>query len=287
MIRYILLCVLSITLFGCVKNNSEPVWLEISKWEVEKNSSIDAQNAGVLTQNFTDGWIYVNGKLLGIFEFPCKIPVIMEEGTLELIIHPTIRNNGISDVKKVYPFCDSYSVNLVSKPGNIHQIKPITRYATNTKFWIEDFEDPSLKLKSDPNYTATILRENDSAHQLTAGYYGHIHLTTIDSIFQAISNEKLALPKNKEVYLEIDYKNNTSLVAGVVAYSLSSLSYVPYLILTPQTSTPVWKKMYVDLKEVISSATTAVAYDALLKAALTSGVSSEDIYIDNVKIVYN
>ena len=94
---------------GCVKNNPDPAWFEINTFTLVNNPSGNV--AGELTQNFTDAWVYVDSKLMGVFELPVKIPVLME-GVKKVQIFPTVRNNGISATKKIYPFTSAYEVEV-------------------------------------------------------------------------------------------------------------------------------------------------------------------------------
>jgi len=272
---------------SCVKNNPKPAWLTLANWQVVANPSPFANDAGELTQNFTDAWVYVDGKLIGTFELPCTIPVLMS-GNKEVRIYPTVRNNGISATKKIYPFCDAYKITLDLVEGQTYNLTPVTQYATATHFWIEDFEDFAVQLETDANSNATLVRENSSDIAIS-GYYGHIHLnSTTDSLWQATTSSMVLPQGGAEVYMEIDYRNDNNLVTGVFAFS-SSLGNSQHINIgfNPQpTATMVWKKIYIDLKEIVSYNSTADYYKQYFRALIDSGELQGDIYIDNIKVVY-
>ena len=136
----ILLAVASITfaLSSCTKNNPDPVWLEISEWELS-DSSDPLNPVGELTHNFSDAWVYVDNELIGVFELPCKIPLI-QEGAKDVKIYPAVWNNGISATKKIYPFVEVYETSIELNKNQVITLNPTTRYKDGVQFWIEDFE---------------------------------------------------------------------------------------------------------------------------------------------------
>jgi hypothetical protein len=284
-----LLAVLVNLLFGCVKNNPLPVYIEIDSWELNSNGVTTGQNyPGELTKNLTDAWVYVDEKLVGVFELPCKIPVLVE-GNKKVLIYPTIRNNGISSTKKIYPFLEPFEVYKDFTPGSTIQISPNTRYYTTTKFWIEDFESATVKIETnETTSTADLIRESLSSISIS-GSYGKISLSSTENSWTGYT-EGIVLPKNgKEIYLEIDYHNTNSLLTGVRAIDEDAITTTdhPNIALNAQdASTVKWKKIYIDLKEIVSYSVLADKFKQYLVADLKEGSTSEVIYIDNIKVVY-
>lgn len=261
-----------------------PVWLEINEWTLNANVN-PATDPGELTHQFTNAWVYINGKVIGVFEVPCKIPVLVS-GDCEITIYPTILNNGISATKKVYPFTESYITNLNLVEGETYTINPTTQYFQNTHFWIEDFENSNLKFVEDNSVSKTSLQVGNNPAISQWGNYGHIHLTLTDSIWVSVS-EAMPLPKGgAEVYLEINYRNNNSFTNGIQAISSSGTNDNPLYRMNRQEGNPIWKKMYLDLKETVSYYGTALNYKQYFKAVLNDDLSEADIYIDNIKVVY-
>lgn len=284
-----LLAVLVNLLFGCVKNNPLPVYIEIDSWELNSNGITTGENyPGELTQNLTDAWVYVDEKFVGVFELPCKIP-LLAEGNKRIVIYPTIRNNGISSTKKIYPFLEPFEVYKDFTPGSTIQITPNTRYYTTTKFWIEDFESATVKIETnETTSTAALIRESLSTISIS-GSYGKIGLNTTENSWTGYT-EGISLPKSgKEVYLEIDYHNTNSLLTGVRAIDEDAVTTTdnPNIALNAQdASTVKWKKIYIDLKEIVNYSALADKFKQYLVADLKDGSTSETIYIDNIKVVY-
>lgn len=276
---FILSCC-AIILSACVKNNPEPVWLSLDKWTVANQSD--------KMHNFSDVWVYVDNKVIGVFELPCKIPVLTS-GNKKIQLYPTIRNNGISATKKIYPFCEPVVLQMDLEPGKTYSIPLQTAYYADAQFvFTEDFSSNTIALDTDDisNASITVGSDPDIAQSPGNGY-GHIHLTTSDSLWLGYTIENMDLPSGEEVYLEIDYRNSNSLLTGVLAISSSDTEENPNISLNSQDpSTMIWKKIYIDLKEIISYSTSAEYFKIYLRALLDNGDTEGDIYIDNINVVH-
>lgn len=277
-------------LSSCVKNNPEPVWLELNKWTLEVNPTA-SDDAGQLTQNLSDAWVYVDNKLIGCFELPCKIPVLTSGQNIRVQIYPAIRNNGIAATKKIYPFVEPIDVAIDLEAGQTYTPDMKTRYYNNTKFWIEDFSSPSsieLDESDDAISTAVFELGDDDNYALNPGNdYGHIIFTTTNALYEAQSIEEFILPgSGAEVYLEIDYRNTNSLLTGLVQYG-DTYKVHPNISLNGQDPSEwKWKKIYIDMKEIASYATNVDFFKLYFKGQIDEGKSASDIYIDNIKVVH-
>jgi hypothetical protein len=110
-----------------------------------------------------------------------------------------------------------------------------------------------------------------------------------DSIWTAYTDAQMDLPKGSaEVYLEIEYKTTNNLLTGVLGITLPGTKKInPYIQLNAQSATDAtWKKIYLDLKEIVSSSTTADYFEQYLQAKIDDGKLESDIYIDNYKIIH-
>ena len=281
-----LLCFL-VTVFllsGCVKNNPDPVWLKITPWTLVGNPEL-VNVEGELSQNFSDAWVYVNDKIIGVFELPVKIPVL-ESGTCNIKIYPAVRNNGISSTKKMYPFVKRYELTAELIPNSTLTIDPVTMYDSNTQFWIEDFEDAAVKINTDQYSADTMLVGTDPAI-MKWNRYGISTLNAIDSTWIAYTSEGLALPKGQEVYLELDYYNTNSMVTGVLAIVGGVPQNNIHVRLNAQKPNEVrWKKMYIDLREIVTNSAGANTFLISLQAALDEANTEGVIVLDNIKVVH-
>lgn len=285
--RYLLYLILTSSLLSsCIKNNPDPVWIQIEKWELEANPALNLAE-GELTQNLSEAWVYVDEKLIGVFELPVKIPVLTS-GFKKIQLLPAIRNNGIAATKKVYPFCEPYIIEADLIQNETFVVNPITRYSSITKFWKEDFEDVAFSLETDVNVSnAFLVRTLDSEKVKYGSACGMVQMSTSDSLWLGYTNAQMVLPKGKEVFLEIDYMISVPVLTGVLGISSSEIKNNPNIQLNAKADEPmVWKKIYIDLREIISFSSNAEYYEQYFRAILPEGQASGEIYIDNIKVVY-
>jgi hypothetical protein len=283
--RYVFIGFLaSLMLNSCIKNNPDPAWIEVNEWTLASNPN-SQYPTGELTHNFTDAWVYVNDEVVGVFEVPFKIP-ILKSGLVNIKIYPTVRNNGISATKKIYPFVDVYELNAELIPNEVLTLNPVTKYKEAVQFWLEDFEDAAIKIQDDPVSLANITKGNTPSILQWGNFYGRVDLNSLDSTWSAYS-DNMVLPKGQEVYLEIDYYNTNSFITGLIWISSSSIVNNPHILLNGQEPTQVkWKKVYIDLKELVSNSQSAEYFKQSFETKLNSEMSNSFIVMDNIKVVH-
>jgi hypothetical protein len=242
---------------------------------------------GQLSQDFRDVWLYIDDQMIGCFQTPFKIP-ILKEGNVNIKIYPAIRNNGIATDKKIYPFMKVYEINSKLVKDETLTVNPVTSYVDNLNFWIEDFEDASIKIQDDPNTSlASLFVTSDNLTPFNGFNYGKVVLNEIDSVWVANTTEQLPIPKNKPCFIEVDYYNTNSLVQGFLALNTNGSIYQDNAGFNEQpVSTVKWKKMYIELTELIGNSTNGSNFIQTFKAKLDSLQTETFICIDNIKIVY-
>lgn len=277
---------IAILLFSsCVKNNPDPAWLEVNEWTLVANPE-SFNETGELTHNFTEAWVYINDKIVGVFEVPFKIP-ILESGNVNIKIYPAIKNNGISATKKIYPFVEVYEVNETLEKNVILTLNPVTRYVAQTKFWIEDFEDAAIKIETDPNSMTSLTAGNDPEILEYGNFYGQVFLNSTDSTWVAFSEQLPYIPRGAEVYLEMDYYNTNAMTSGLIVITPTTVINNPNVQLNSQKPAEVkWKKIYIDMREVVSSASSIADFRLSFQALLDTDDSDGFIILDNIKVVH-
>lgn len=274
---------------GCVKNNPDPSWLEVKEWTLQSNTGLSGSE-GELTQNLSEAWVYINDEVIGVFEVPFKIP-ILKSGSVNIKIFPAVKNNGISATKKIYPFLEVFELNADLIKNQTLTLNPITKYKSITQFWIEDFEDPlNVKIDVDQNTSAilSVPTSNVNLQPFNGNFYGKINLNTTDSSWIASTRDQLSIQKGKEAYLEVDYYNTNSMLTGVLYVNPdNSTTNNPHITLTPQDISSIrWKKIYIDLKELIGYSPNGSNILQSFIATLDEGKIEGEIRIDNIKVVY-
>lgn len=266
-------------LLACIKNNPDPSWIEISKFTLVSNP-LTFPEEGVLTENITDAWVYVNNDLIGVFELPCKIPVL-KSGGAEIRVYPAILNNGISATKIIYPFLEFHFAYAELIENETVVIHPITKYKDAAKFWIEDFEGTLKIVEGNPS-PASLLVESNNGNK-----YGRVLLNASQNAWNAYTNDELAFPIGTDVYLEIDYYNTNDIVTGLLINKVDgSISNNLNIQMNAQADSEVkWKKIYIELKEVVNSSQ-GIGFLQTFQASLDEGDAEGLILIDNIKVVH-
>lgn len=284
--RYLLLLMCFPLLSGCIKNNPDPSWLEVGAWTLEANNT---NTEGELTANITDAWVYVDDKLIGVFEVPFKIPVLTE-GIKKVTLYPTILNNGISATKKIYPFLEPFVQEFNFVKNETVKIEPLTRYYPTVKFTIIDFEDANLGFEESSLSNTSIYASDDASiiQPFNGIGFGRVDINSIQNTWKASTNLDKNLPRNSaEVYLEIDYHNTANVITGVLGISSSEIKPNPNVQLNAQDPATVhWKKIYIELKEIVSNSPSAEYFEHSFDASHTDGAVATQINLDNIKVVH-
>lgn len=284
MLRYFPFIALFFVLFSCIKEQQKVSWLKIEKWDLLPNPLAENEQ-GELTHNFNQVFLNMDGKVLGAFELPAKVP-ILAEGEHNFVLLPGVQNNGINSTKKRYPFVEPYEVTFNLVLEDTVTMAPTTRYYENIEFLIEDFENPAPKLIADENSVAQIVRDNDPEFLEWGNFFGRIDLNDEDSVFIGYTNFGYNLPKqNSEVYMELDFMNTNSIATSVISYSSSSFYDDIHMQLNPREELE-WRHIYLDLREIISFRNQATFNEQGFTALLDEKGEEKFILLDNLKIVY-
>lgn len=283
--KLLFVSIFSSLLIGCKQEDLTPSWLAIDEFTLSTNIEIQGANS----HSIDDAWIFMDGQSLGVFELPCKIPVL-DEGEHNFIIFPGIRNNGISKTRIRYPFYNTYDFTGTLVLNDTLHISPSTTYKSVTSFsFNEDFEDPGIGFVKGPTSDTTMVFIDDMEIVKYGENCGAIFLNNPDSVYTGSTTSFMNLPQGEEVYMELDYKNNSSLAMGVIARfpDGSVQEHTPYLVMNAQADgEEVWKKIYLDLREDVSFDFGASSFEVYFLAVKDEDIDNARIYIDNVKLVH-
>ena len=286
-LHYLLLTLFVALGLSCKQKDITPSWLKINKFTLTTNVATEGENS----QNITDAWLYIDNQPLGVFELPCKIP-ILAEGKHAFTIWAGIKNNGISDKRVRYPFYQKWQSEVTLVKNDTVQIYPTTTYKADLVFpLMEDFEDSGIDFAPDP------ISDTPFVFIQTAEYpdivkwgnkCGAVFLTSTDSVFKAATSMNLQLPAGQPVYMEADFLNTNSMAMGVIAENSSGVATHGPLVLMnkPNDGVPKWTKIYIALQEDISYEVNATGFEVYLLGILEQELSEGYIYMDNIKIVH-
>lgn len=265
---------------GCKKDNlksSIPSYIYINEITLTTNYATE----GTANEKIVDAWVYLDDNLVGVYELPVKFPVLAS-GNHKIQIRPGIKENGVSNTRKIYPFYNTYEAYLTLTPNKIDTIYPTTTYRSNTVFeWMEDFENPGISFTYHSN-SDTIFEKVNDANTLEGVNSGKVYLETTMDFFEAHSPvfSNMNASANNPVYLEINFKNNVPVLTGMYVDNTQLRGY--YL-----NTTTTWNKVYLNLTDMITENPQASAFKFYIGySKQTSTVSNPEFYIDNIKLVH-
>ena len=260
-----------------------PAYLKIDSVDF----TVQNPEQGAASHKITDVWVYVDEQLIGAYEIPVTLPVLVQ-GKRELLIRPGIIINGIAASRGAYPFYDSYTISHEFKPKEVSSIKPVFKYRSDFTFgWLSDFETEN-KIERLPGSNTDIIRITDPSvlgkHNGIA--CGGIFLDADSNKFagSSFTDHPLPLPRTTQpVFLEMDYKNNHKFSVGIIARNPDGDRGEAVLTINPSVN---WNKIYVNLTEVVNRNYQADGYYFFILAEKSETVEKGEIYIDNLKITY-
>jgi len=258
-----------------------PSYLKLEEFTLSTNNSTEGSNS----HNITDVWVYIDGNLQGIYEFPTQFPVL-ENGDHEFSFGAGVKMNGMSSTRIEYPFYKRYSDNITLFKDSIIQANLSTQYYSNVTFqWIEDFDQPGPSMITTSISNTSLERVTSSKLTFNGtGGSGAAYLDTLKPIFECISNNQFNLPMwGTPIFLELNYKTTSTLFVGLQVHDQSSLVMQKTILgINPSNE---WKKIYINLTNAILEEPNTTSFGIFLGAGLNDTTHAE-IYFDNLKLLY-
>ena len=279
-IACISICILCF--YACNREKSDvPTYLNLlpAQFEIQANT-------GTSNQHIEDYWLYVGNELIGVFHPGQAAPVIGED-VKDLSVHAGIRINGLRDNAYIYPFFDNYrsQVDLCACADSI-DIQPVFKYLPTAKFsFIDDFEnDNKFTVDVDENPATSItlqgsvVNEGSYALALNVDSFNRVNAITTQAFYNDFASD------GRDVYLEFHYKSDFNFLAGLEANTSGGKAYdLPFGIY----ASDVWKKMYINLKDLVVSSKAEYGYRVVFSVQHPGGnIRAGKLYLDNIKLVH-
>lgn len=283
---------------SCKKIDVAPTYIIIEKEDIKislENIDLEQFNdpSGLTAHDFSDIWLTANGKKIGTWELPCKIP-ILERGEVNLSIEPGIKLNGVSTTRPIYPFVQKYT-ETVKAQGNGTEIviKPTFNYLENNLHFplVENFESagtsfisldstkPSFSKIDDP----LLIYYNELDPNDGNRYSGWIQLKDSMTSFEIIS-PSLILPGNgRWVFLELNYNCEQDLNTGLFITQANNVTTNENLVMLRATKGK-WKKAYINLTLAVSRNYTAQNFKVFLSGNKKNSEEA-NFYFDNIRVL--
>lgn len=261
------------------KKETVPSYLKINSV-----SLVTTITEGSNSQNISDLWAYIDDSPIGAFELPAKFPVLYT-GEHRIVLKAGIKLNGIAATRSVYPLYDSYIINTNLSSGGIVTINPQFKYYPNLKFeFIEGFEDAGIIFEESASSTRhlTIM---PSTTPLNDMQYASVDLDEAHKYFETATINSYDLPKDgTPIFLELNYKCTSEFIVGIyINYTGGSVTQKNILHIN---STNDWKKIYVNLTNVIKDETNAKNFKVFISALKPDDVATSTICLDNIKLIH-
>lgn len=265
---------------------------------------------GANTNNFTDAWVYIDDRIIGIYELPATIPVLAE-GRHEVTVRAGICVNGIGDARSYYTLVKPVTDTLFLVKDSIFHYNPsVTYYPINAGVqigWMEDFETTNALVpltQSDADVvTVGPVDSHIWYHEPFSFHSGRVQLPPDSLDFYVTSADEFTFFKDYVEYclLEMDYNCNDTFFVGLSYYKNYVINYHPLVKVLPtdkQHDTPdKWKKIYINLGPYMNDNVEAEYF----KLYFTSNLSVAEqlgqapysplgqprfYYFDNLKVLY-
>jgi len=288
---------------GCDPKMEIPsyIWIDSVSFQVT-----DEVLQGTASHKITDVWITANGKGLGMYQIPARIP-ILESGPTRLTIEAGIMLGGVPQTRYSYPFYTPYtlpSINLIK--GKIDTLIPSFTYTNLTRFkteCMEDFESAGIKFKT--HGTSAPLKKTNDVNLIfhypkeKNNYSGIIELpykndsaTVYHFEIRTVTPVELTYNGMRDCLMELNFCITDSVEIGMIIHSVNPSSpdrQVPlanlYGINKTEGEKPIWKKVYVNFTQDIGKATDMKNFDIYIRSTIRSGEKARFLF-DNIKLLY-
>jgi len=281
LLKNILFCSIILVVFSCKKDfkpAADAYFITSNKVQL-----VTKPNQGFGSHNITDLWLYTNGSFRGAYPIGSKMPIMMEDGKAAIQVFAGIKNNGISETRINWVLFEPIKLDTIVQSGEniIRNFSFNYRDAVVFK-WLESFELSGYSLiKSAVSDTTFKLHTNDE-HVFEGTKSIELGLTGNALLAQLESATAFDLPTGAasgNVYLELDYKGNTSF--DVMVATNGDLAYVSSV--NPKEN---WNKIYIQLSDAININTASTFKKIVIRVLRNQTIAEQKIYLDNIKLVY-
>jgi hypothetical protein len=238
---------------------------------------------GFTSHKITDLWIYTNGWFRGVYPIGSNMPIMLSDGKAVIDVFAGIKNNGISTTRINWPLYEPIKLDTVVGAGENIIRNFAFKYKSAVVFkWLESFELPGFSLiRSSSSDTTYKIHTNDADvfegnKSIEFGLAGSALSAQLES---AVSHSLPLGAESGNVYLEVDYKCNSTFTIGVT----SNGAYTEAVTVNPKES---WNKIYVQLSNAINTDNSTPYKKIIFRVRRDQTISEQKIYLDNIKLVY-
>lgn len=270
---------------ACVKTGPAdiPNYIYIPQFEIVN----DTTEMEIFSHAISDVWVYVDNDNQGAYELPALIP-FAESGKHLLELRPGIKNAGIANDRRPYPYYSLYAETKNFSPGKTDTLVPPTSYnfiERNIKVaWEEQFESlgPSYDINPQSDTIVTIIDSLEYPDLVFRGKRSGAIILEEPGIRFELASPSLILPRNNiPIYLELNYKSDYPFTIGV--YKDNKSEQIPLFIVKEQDD---WNKIYLDISPYVQTSAPGTNFNIFIGFVRRIDVSKVEIYLDNIKLVH-
>jgi hypothetical protein len=256
-----------------------PTYIKLDSFNVKTN---DYSRTGSVSSKITGAWVYVNNSLIGGFELPCTVPIIIDKSSI-VTISPGIDYSGFKNYMATYPFYTFDTFHVSPSNGGVIAHSGTIKYSDAANFrWIGDFETGNKfqKVNTAKPEDTSMVRVSALDKIFEGGASGYIYMDSNHPTSENISTDDIVIPSG-EAYLEVNYKCNTTFNIGLQTVVSGDIAYEYLIGIKPNEN---WNKIYLNLAPFTGKYKGA-AYHIMIKSGLQDGQSNAYVLFDNFKVV--
>jgi hypothetical protein len=258
-----------------------PSYLHIDSFILQGNYD----TVGTISENITDAWVFVDDQFIGAFELPVTLP-ILKKGLHKVWVKAGIKENGISNTRLYYPFYEKYEQIFDLKEKHIDTLRPVITYLKSGYQMplYEDFESSNLQFDKSSASNINIQKTNIKSEVFEGKYSLIAHLNKKSDLFEMVSTKYYyGLPRDKAIFMEVNFKTNIPINVGYISYSASSSTQRTFVILN---TTSEWKKIYLNLGNEIAFEPSTNGFKFFFGALKNTETDTSIVQLDNIKLLY-
>jgi len=281
-----LLIIVGLGLQGCTyfkTDNVDAAYLQVDAVGFNQNLA-----PSITDQRIEDVYVYADGKLLGGYQVPFRIPII-DFNKKKISLLAGIYADGIREARVQYPFFASVDSTFQWEAGKTYTMNPTFNYVSYIStplHFSENFERTSSKLDTFESEGAKIKIALHPDNSFPAGESSYLEVYSDSSLavlLQSASNDVLPAFNRNTSYLEFEYQSNTDMIVGLLVKTPGSDQWIPsYDLYVRPVAT--WKKVYCTLDDEIASAVSGSKFKVFFRAA-HNGTGKTYYRLDNVRVM--
>lgn len=275
---------------------TRPVFVKIPEIRLEDNPQVEE---GSLHNSISMVWIRLNGEVVGAFELPATVPLLLDDGNNDLEFFSGIKLNGVSSQRVIYDYYEAINKTISFNSAIERPVDTVVFNDLQTQYseiatinLLENFDDAGLSLTATAQSDTGIYKVSDSSLVFrdpehpgqNNGKAGVIYTDEKNDRARIVSAQSLELPTNgSDVYVELTYRCNQPFYVGLMADLPGQTTERPVVRVNTKNE---WNKIYINLVTELSALSGADNFKLLLSVNDDKDGEPAAIYVDNIKIVY-